>query len=135
MTLQQKNKNALVTLRLQRANETILEAKATMQLGYWRMAANRLYYACYYAVSALLIKNGIMAHTHNGVINQFGLHFVKKEFISKEQGKLFKQLFNLRQSGDYDDWYDIEEKDIKHLLEPAEKFIAEIESLINKNQE
>ena len=50
-----------------------------------------------------------------------------------EQGKFFKRLFNLRQSGDYDDWFIIGESDVKPLLEPAEKFIAEIESLINEN--
>ncbi|MDR2147593.1 MAG: HEPN domain-containing protein [Tannerella sp.] len=133
MTLQQENRNAIVTLRLQRANETISEAKGNMQLGYWRIAVNRLYYACFYAASALLVKNGLTAHTHNGTMNQFGLHFVKKGLINQEQGKLFKQLFNLRQSGDYDDWFDIEEKDVKPLLEPAEKFIAEIENLIHQN--
>jgi len=133
MTLQQEDKNALVTVRLQRAKDTMAEVKGNMQLGYWRIAANRLYYACYYAASALLIKNNLTAHTHAGVINQFGLHFVTKGFISKEQGKLFKQLFNLRQSGDYDDWFDIDEKDIKPLVVPSEKFIAEIEKLINEH--
>lgn len=133
MTLQQEDKNALTAVRLLRAKETIAEVKGNMQLGYWRIAANRLYYACYYAVSALLIKNGFTAYTHAGVINQFGLHFVSKGLISKEQGKLFKQLFNLRQSGDYDVWFEIDENDVKPLLEPAEKFIVEIESLINKN--
>ena len=134
MTLQQEDKNALVTVRLQRAKETMIEVKGNMQLGYWRIAANRLYYACYYAASALLIKNNFTAHTHTGVINQFGLHFVTKGFISKEQGKFFKQLFNLRQSGDYDDWFDIDEKDIKPLLEPAEKFIETIEKLIKETE-
>jgi len=133
MTLQLEDKNALVTVRLQRAKDTMVEVKGNMQLGYWRIAANRLYYACYYAVSALLIKNNFTAHTHTGVINQFGLHFVAKGFVSKEKGKFFKQLFNLRQSGDYDDWFDIDEKDVKPFLDPAEKFIAEIENLINKN--
>ena len=131
MKLQQEDRNALVILRFQRAKETIFETKGNMQLGYWRIAANRLYYACYYAVSALLIKNNLTAHTHAGVINQFGLHFVAKGLISKEQGKLLKQLFNLRQSGDYDDWLDIDENDITPLIEPAEKFIVEIEKLIN----
>ena len=133
MTLQQEDKNALVTVRLQRAKDTMAEVKGSMQLGYWRMAANRLYYACYYAVSALLIQNNFTAHTHAGVINQLGLHFVTKGLISKEQGKLFKQLFILRQSGDYDDWFDIDEKDIKPLIDPAEKFIAEIEKLTNNH--
>jgi len=110
----------------------MLEVKSTMELGYWRLAANRLYYACYYAAVALLIKNGITAHTHSGVINQFGLHFVSKGLIDNEEGKFFKQLFNLRQSGDYDDWFYIDEEDILPLVELAENFITEIEKLINE---
>ena len=54
MTLQQEDRKVLVTIRLQRAKETISEAKGNMQLGYWRIAANRLYYACYYAVNVLM---------------------------------------------------------------------------------
>ena len=95
MTLQQEDRDALVAVRLQRANETMAEVTGNMQLGYWRGVANRLYYACYYAVCALLIKNNFMAHTHAGVINQFGLHFITKELVSREQGKFFKHLFNL----------------------------------------
>ena len=130
MKLKEEDRNALVSIRLKRTKETMSEVYGNIQLGYWRTAANRLYYACYYAVSALLIKNNLTAHTHSGVINQFGLHFVTKGFISKEQGKFFKQLFNLRQSGDYDDWFEINEQDIVPLIEPAEKFIAAIELLI-----
>jgi len=130
MKLQQEDRNALVTIRLQRAKETMEELNGIIQLRYWRIAANRLYYACYYAVSALLIKNNLSAHTHAGVINQFGLHFVAKGFVTKEQGKFFKELFNLRQSGDYDDWNVIEEQDILPLVEPAQKLIADIENLI-----
>ena len=130
MTLQQEDRSALITLRLARAKETMEEFKANMQLGYWRISANRLYYACYYAASALLIKNNLSAHTHAGVINQTGLHFVKKGIISKEQGKFFKRLFELRQSGDYDDWFDIEEDDVKPFIEPAEQFIATIENIL-----
>ena len=132
MTLRKEDKNALVTYRLQRANETMAEVKGTMQLGYWRITANRLYYACYYAACALLIKNDITAHTHSGVLNQLGLHFVANGMISKEQNKLIKHLFELRQDGDYADWVTINESDITPLLEPAQQFITAIENLINK---
>jgi uncharacterized protein (UPF0332 family) len=130
MTLRQEDKNALVMYRLQRANETIAEVKGVMQLGYWRIAANRLYYACYYAACALLIENNITAHTHAGVINQLGLHFVKQGIISMEQGKLIKYLFELRQDGDYSDWVTVKEEDVKPYVEKAENFITEIEKLI-----
>ena len=133
MTLNEKDRNAIIAIRLQRAKETMIEVKGNVNLGYWRISANRLYYACYYAVSALLIQNEFTAHTHAGVINQLGLHFVSKGIVSKEHGKLFKQLFNLRQSGDYDDWIDINENDVIPLIKPAEDFIAEIEHLINNN--
>jgi len=133
MTLQQEDRKALVSIRLQRAKETISEAKAIIQLGYWRIAVNRLYYACYYAASALLIKNGITAHTHTGVINQFGLNFVSKGLVNNEQGKLLKRLFELRQNGDYNDWFNIDECDVVPFLKPAENFIAEIEKFIDNN--
>ena len=109
------------------------EVKGIIRLEYWRVAANRLYYACYYAVTALLIKNGYSAHTHNGVFTLLGKHFVLDGIVSKEQNKLYGRLLELRQSGDYSDWIVIKESDIIPLLEPAEKFIETIEDLINKN--
>ena len=132
MKLTNKNRSTLVEIRLQKAKEALEEVRGNIGLSYWRVAANRLYYASFYAVSALLIKHGITAHTHAGAINQFSLHFVTKGIISVEQGKLHKHLFELRQSGDYDDWVYIEEEDILPLIEPVEQFIKTIEKLINE---
>ena len=129
MGFTEDEKNAIVFLRLNNARQTLEDVKIIVNNKLWNTAANRLYYACYYAVSALLVKNNFAAYTHAGVLSQFGLHFVKKGLISKEQGKFYKQLFNLRQSGDYDDWFDSEEKDVMPLLKPAEEFITEIERL------
>jgi uncharacterized protein (UPF0332 family) len=130
MTLNIEDRKTVVELRLRKANETLLEVKDNITLCHWRVVSNRLYYACYYAVGALLVQKGLTAHTHSGVISQLGLHFVSQGIISMEQGKLYKQLFELRQSSDYDDWITIEEKDILPLVEPAELFIATIEKLI-----
>ena len=47
--------------------------------------------------------------------------------------KKFERWKMKGQSGDYDDLYFLEEDDIIPLIEPAEKFIAEIENLINHN--
>jgi len=130
MTLKIENINDLVKLRFQKAKETFAEIENHVQLGYWRTAANRLYYACYYAVSALLIKNGIKAHTHSGTINQFGFNFVRTDVFSQKEGRLFKDLFELRQDGDYDDWIIISKEDIIPLIEPVNLFIDKIERLI-----
>lgn len=47
---------ALVLNRIRRSRETWDETKGIIEGGYWYAAANRMYYACYYMVSALLLK-------------------------------------------------------------------------------
>jgi len=133
MSLQEKNRNTVIKIRLEKAKETYAEIDNHVQFAYWRTAANRLYYACYYAVTALLIQNGIKAHTHSGVINQFGLHFVTTEIFTQKEGRLFKDLFELRQDGDYDDWITLGEEDVIPRIEPVKKFIDKIELLITKD--
>ena len=82
--LSEENVNALVSYRLSRAKETLAEVPHLRDMGYFNTAVNRLYYACYYAMVALLIKNHIQASTHAGVKQMLGLHFVSKGLISKE---------------------------------------------------
>ena len=45
--------------RLQRAKETIQEVKILIENKFWNTAINRMYYACFYAVGSLLVKNGV----------------------------------------------------------------------------
>ena len=40
-------------------------------------------------------------------------------------------MFNLRQTGDYDDLAEITKDDILDLLEPAKQFISTVENLIS----
>ena len=65
MTLQQEDKNTLVTVRFRRAKDTMAEVKGSMQLGYWRMAANRLYYVCYYAASVYFFMRLYQENANN----------------------------------------------------------------------
>jgi len=78
----------------------------------------------------LLIANNFTAQTHSGVIHLLGLHFIKTGRISKEAGKLYSRLYELRQSGDYDDLFYMEEEDIKPLIDRAEGYINELEKII-----
>lgn len=92
----------------------------------WNTAINRLYYACYYAVKALLIDKGIKAETHNGVRQMFGLHFIKTGTIDKELGKFYSDIFDMRQSGDYEDFIDFNEEDVIDFRIPAKNLIEKI---------
>ena len=130
MSLTDEERDAIVFYRVQKAKVTLKEAQGIAQLGFWNAVANRLYYACYYMTTALLIYNGHTAQTHSGVIRLFGLNFVIKGIVSKEQSKFYSKLFELRQTGDYDDLYNLTEEDVKPLIGDALIFIESIENLI-----
>ena len=133
MSLTKEEIDVIVDHRLERANETLIETKDLIRLNHWHGATNRLYYACYYAVTALLIKHGHITRTHGGVRGLMGKYFVTTGIISKDNNKLYQKLFDLRHGGDYNDWISIDENDILPLFEPAERFIEEIKRLIIEN--
>jgi uncharacterized protein (UPF0332 family) len=133
MGLSEKDRKSLVDYRLKKAKETFAEIPILIENKLWRNAANRLYYACFYAAMALLIKDGYQARTHSGVRALLGMYYVKTEMIAKELSEAYQKTFYLRQTGDYDDLVIITEDDVLNLIEPAERFITEIEKLIYTN--
>lgn len=133
MSLSDDERQALVTYRLEKAHKTYQQAADSISLGYWEMTANRLYYAAYYAVSALLLQQGLTVQTHHGIIQMLGLHFVKTGKISKEMGTLYGRLFSMRQTGDYGDTFDLTEEEVLPLVEPTKELIETIDSILSKS--
>lgn len=133
MSLSDDERRALVTYRLEKARKTYQQAADSISLGYWEMTANRLYYAAYYAVSALLLQQGLSVQTHHGIIQMLGLHFVKTGKISKEMGTLYGRLFSMRQTGDYGDTFDLTKEEVMPLVEPTKELIETIDSILSKS--
>jgi uncharacterized protein (UPF0332 family) len=128
--MNETDKKELVFYRISKSKETMLEIDILIANRLWNTAVNRLYYACYYAVSALLIQHDIKTQTHAGVRQMFGLHFVKTGLIDKDLGRFYSDIFDKRQTGDYDDFIDFGENDVENLKIPAQKLIRIIESII-----
>lgn len=119
-------KEDYINYRLDRAFEALEDAKLLAENERWNTAVNRLYYASFYAVIALLIKNGIETQTHDGVRTQFGLQFVKTGIIDRKFGKLFSKLFDYRLKGDYGDLFDFDKDIVEPLFEDVELLINTI---------
>lgn len=124
-------KEDYIHYRLDRAYEAFEDAKLLAENDRWNTAINRLYYASFYAIIALLIKNGIETQTHDGVRTQFGLQFVKPGIIDKKFGKLFSKLFDYRLKGDYGDLFDFEKDIVEPLFEDVELLINTIKAEIS----
>lgn len=63
----------------------------------------------------------------------FGLYFIKTGVIEKDFGKFYSRLFDLRHTGDYDDFIDSTKEQVLDLLQPAVNLIMKIELIINES--
>lgn len=130
--MNQAIRQAIVAHRLENAHKTLAELPILMENKLWNTAVNRLYYACYYAVSALLISYNIEAKTHSGVRSMLGMNFTKTEKLSIEMNKFYFDLFENRQASDYADFIYFDRETVDELYQQAALFIKTIEKLIKK---
>lgn len=129
MSLADDNRRDIVSYRIERAYTALEQAKLNLKMNCLEVTANRLYYAAYYVVSALLIANKIVAHSHEGNVTQFGLQFVKTGRVDREDGKLLSHLLTMRLKGDYSDRFGLTEDDVLPYIEPTEAFLDKISFL------
>lgn len=127
-----KDRKNLIDYRLSRAIETLEEAQYTANGGYFNTAVNRLYYAAYYAASALMLANGISATSHAGIKTMLSLHFVRTGQLDVEHGRTFLTLFENRQSGDYEDFVYCDLKLFNNLYPKTADFIDAVKVIIPK---
>jgi uncharacterized protein (UPF0332 family) len=120
----------LINYRMQRAIETLEEARVMADIEHWNTCANRLYYAAFYAVSALLVKDGVSAKKHSGIKALFNRHYIKARKLSKEKGRLYSRLFDLRQEGDYLDFVSLSKEEVAPLVEATADFIETVRLLL-----
>jgi uncharacterized protein (UPF0332 family) len=127
-----EGKPEIVQYRINRAKETLDEVEFLIENELLTTAVNRLYYACFYAVLALLTKHDIQTKTHQGMRQMFGLHFIRPGIVSQASGSFYKDIFDLRQEGDYEDYIVFEKEKVLSLLQPAQNLIAEITQILSK---
>ncbi len=128
--MNEQTKTDYIKYRLEKAFESLNDAKLLAQNQRWNSCVNRLYYAAFYAVIALLLIENYDGLTHDGTRSQFNLKFIKDGKIQKDFGKLYSKLFDWRQKGDYGDLFDFNEEQVLPLIEPTENLLMEIKRLI-----
>jgi uncharacterized protein (UPF0332 family) len=112
-----------IEYRITRARETLNEAELMLSNAYLHGAVNRLYYACFYAVSALLLTRGQSSSKHAGVKAIFDREWVNSGQIPLESGRFYRRLFEWRQRGDYDDLTAFDVGEVAKALEDAKLFV------------
>ena len=128
--LTDEERRVMVELEIERAQKITEQFETLREQQYWDTLVNRMYYAAFHAVSALLIHNGLHVHTHRGALNIFNKEFVRAGVFSVEEGHLFSKLEGLRERGDYNCFVDATEDEIVPLIVPLKALIEKIKGLL-----
>lgn len=126
-----ENRKALIEYRLTQARDSIREADVLDQSGMSRRSVmNRLYYAMFYAVLALLQEKEMGTSKHSGAIALFDREFVKTGTFPKEMSKALHRAFELRQKGDYMEETEVTADDVAEIRPVAEQFVESAERFL-----
>ncbi len=132
MSLNEEERKIITGLEYEKACKTLEQLAEYQHLGHWDTIANRLYYALFHAVNALLIHDGHPVNTHKGVIALFGNYYIRTGIFPSEAGRLYSDLQTIRNNSDYNCSYDATEQEISPLIEPTRKLINLIGERIKK---
>lgn len=112
--------------RMAEALESLDAVNLLKDNGFYSIAMTRLYYACFYAASALLIHHNIYTKTHAGVKHKIHEYFVAEGLMSKEECGCLSVLFERRQACDYDAFVRSTLEEIEEFIPQAQIFIAAV---------
>ncbi len=122
--------NDLIEYRIGKAREALEDARILANSNRWNTCVNRLYYSCFYAVIALLIKKGFSTSKHTGVRSLLNKHFIKTGKIPKNIAIIYNDLFERRQESDYEDFVDFNESQVRPWISKTDSFINHIIDLV-----
>ncbi|MBW4526695.1 MAG: HEPN domain-containing protein [Phormidium tanganyikae FI6-MK23] len=111
---------ALIT----KAQRSLKVAKLLAQEENYDFSASRAYYAMFYVAQALLLGKQLTFSTHSGVINAFGLHFIKSQEISADYHRALIAAERVRLQGDYDAEDEVSAEMAQQQIEWAERFLT-----------
>jgi len=125
--------NSLYIYRLKQSEETFKEVEKMVEEKFSsRTIINRAYYAMFYMLLALFLKNNVKVDTskHTGIISIFDQVFIKTGKIDKKYSKILHAVFNERQTGDYKELADIPFEKAIEYVNKTKEFLKEIKKNI-----
>jgi len=129
----EEKRKELARYRIKQAEESLDEARYLLSGGKSpRSIMNRIYYAMFYSVLALLIYEPYSSSKHSGVLSYFNKNFIRNEVFDKEMGRTLNKAFELRQREDYREYSHLTALEAADFIEKAEAFVREVNSYLKQ---
>lgn len=125
-------RGAVVSYWTAKATEALESAQSECAAGRYSFAMNRAYYACFYALTSVLLAEGLRFVKHSGVRAALHRSLVKAGRVHPRWGRFYDRIFENRQRGDYQELVTFEEVQVVEALEEARGFVAEMRRILDR---
>jgi len=133
MTIDDEERNNLISYRLDEAFESIEDVRLLIEHERLRSAVNRIYYGMFYSLLALGLANNYETSKHTQLIGWFNKEFIHSGLIDPKFGKIINKAYNRRTKGDYDIFIDFDKEVIAEMFGEMQDFIKKIKEFINSD--
>jgi uncharacterized protein (UPF0332 family) len=131
MSTQETQRERVIRYWLEMAHESLIAARREADANALSFAMNRLYYAAFYAASAVLFERGVSFEKHTAVRASLHRDLIKPGLLDKEWGRLYDQLFEDRQQGDYLPFTTFDDSFVEEQIAATANFITAMEALLD----
>ncbi len=126
------HKNTLIRYWMEKARESMEAAGSEYASGRHTTSVRNLYYACFYALTAVLLKEGRSFKKHTAVKAALHKDLIRAGILEPNWGKFYNKIFDSRHEGDYQPLRVFEAEEVKMFLDEGADFIANMENLLAK---
>ena len=131
--MREQDIKALIEYRQEEAREALTDAELLLNAGRHRSAANRLYYAAFYAAVAALLTKRQEYSRHTAVIAFFDREFIRSGQLPKEYSRTLHRAFNERQQDDYMPFVEMDADELQTLFVDVKTLVNGISEYVAKH--
>lgn len=128
--MKDEDKKALISHRVSKANDAVRDVEFLIKGKRPLLAINRVYYGIFYILSALSLKHDFHTSKHQQLIGWFNKEFVASGKLDPKYGKIIHNAYKNRSTGDYDDFAEFDEEEVKDSFEEMKELIDAIRTLL-----
>ena len=122
----------LMRINIEKSDDSLKAADILIKENLLFIALNRIYYACFYTVTALAEKHDFKTSKHSSMLGWFNKKFVYDEKVfDKELYQVYESTFKFRMKGDYDTLFVATFEETTKLHKDAKMFIKTVREYLD----
>lgn len=128
----QDDNKVLIKNWLNKSDIALEDAGKNIEIDSLETAQNRLYYAIFYAVSALAKSENFITSKHGQLLGWFNKNYINTGEIDRKLAKIYRISFENRQKSDYTFFYIPQKAKLKSDFFEAINFINKIKTILEE---